>query len=385
MKVVNKDELLSLIELREGPCVSIYMPTHRKGKETEQNAIRFKNLLRRAEDGLKERGLRSQEIGRRLKQAYLLIENGPFWQHQSDGLAAFINGQELIHYRLPVSFTELMVVNERFHVKPLLPLFSGDGQFYVLGLNLDGVTLLRGTRYTVTDVDLARVPKSLADALKYDLPQKHPQFHTSTPSRGGRRDAVHFGTGASDPDTKNEILRYFQQVDRGVNELLRDEHSPLLLAGLDYLIAIYREANKYAHVFDQDVDGNPADMTAEELHQLAWKQVEPHFSKAQAKAHERFEELHGAGSTQAITEIKDIVSAAYGARIESLFAAVGIQKWGTFDPKTGAVELHDDQQVGDQDLLDFAAVYTISKGGTVFAVDADGVPGENAAAAVLRY
>jgi hypothetical protein len=47
----------------------------------------------------------------------------------------------------------LVIVSERFHVKPLLPLLSGDGRFYVLALSQNEIRLLQGTRYSVEQVD----------------------------------------------------------------------------------------------------------------------------------------------------------------------------------------------------------------------------------------
>jgi hypothetical protein len=43
-----------------------------------------------------------------------------------------------------------VVVTDRFHIKPLLPLLSGDGRFYVLALSQSEVRLLQGTRYSVS-------------------------------------------------------------------------------------------------------------------------------------------------------------------------------------------------------------------------------------------
>jgi len=49
-------------------CVSLYMPTHRAGRETEQDPIRYKNLLREAEERLMANGLRSPEVQEMLKE-----------------------------------------------------------------------------------------------------------------------------------------------------------------------------------------------------------------------------------------------------------------------------------------------------------------------------
>jgi len=70
-------------------CVSLFMPTHRAGRETEQDPIRFKNLLREAEERLMGKGLRSPEVQEIVKRPQLLLQDQGFWQRQSDGLAVF--------------------------------------------------------------------------------------------------------------------------------------------------------------------------------------------------------------------------------------------------------------------------------------------------------
>jgi hypothetical protein len=68
-----------------------------------------------------------------------------------------------------------------------------------------------------------------------------------------------------------------------------------------------------------------------------------------------------------------------------LFVAVGLQRWGTFEPETNTVHVHEEAEPGDEDLLDFAAVQTLLNSGTVYAVELEKVPDEAPLAAVLRY
>ena len=89
MDVLSRDELKTLIEASESPCVSLFLPTHRAGPEIQQDPIRLKNLLRQAEEGLAARGLRDREIRDLLAPAEQLLPERPFWQNQSDGLALF--------------------------------------------------------------------------------------------------------------------------------------------------------------------------------------------------------------------------------------------------------------------------------------------------------
>ncbi|MEO6887603.1 MAG: hypothetical protein ABI456_01165 [Ktedonobacteraceae bacterium] len=52
---------------------------------------------------------------------------------------------------------------------------------------------------------------------------------------------------------KEQLLRYFQRINRGLQSVLRGERAPLVLAGVEHLLPIYRKVNTYAHVLDQGV------------------------------------------------------------------------------------------------------------------------------------
>lgn len=385
MELLDKDQVRSLIEHREAPCVSIYMPTHRAGAETQQDPIRLKNLLRQAEDNLTDGGLRGTEAQEVLKPAGHLLGDDDFWQHQSDGLALFLSGGLFKVFRLPFKFSELVVAGERFHVKPLLPLLSGDGQFYVLALSKNQVRLLQGTRHSVGEVDLENVPTSFAEALGREEREKQLQFHTVA-----RQAAAIFhghGGGAADDTThKKDLLRYFNQVDKGLHELLSGRTAPLVLAGVEYLLPIYREANTYPHLMGDRIVGNPEKLSPQDLHEQAWAILEPHFASAQKEAAAHYREL--AGGERASNRLEEIVPAAYHGRVDSLFVGVGVQRWGRFDPDAGQVRVHEERQSGDQDLLDLAAVQTLTHSGEVYAVAPEEVPGGNSGvpvAAVFRY
>ena len=209
---------------------------------------------------------------------------------------------------------------------------------------------------------------------------------TRTPGGKGERPAIFHGHGvASADDPKDYILRYFHRVDEGLRDLLRDEQAPLVLAGVDYLHPIYKEANSYPYLLDEGITGNPEELRAEELHEQAWAIVQPLFLAAHKKAAAQYRQLAGAGSEQASNDLKEVVPAAYHGRVETLFVAVGPQRWGTFDLDTSEVYLHQEAEPSDEDLLDLAAVQTLSNSGTVYAVEPEKVPDEAPLAAVFRY
>ncbi|MBC7234168.1 MAG: hypothetical protein H5T68_13105 [Chloroflexi bacterium] len=383
MDLLTLDELKALVRQNVGACASIFMPTHRAGAETRQDPIRFKNLLREAEEGLRALGLRSPQARGLLAPARGLLTDFAFWRHQSDGLALFVAVDLFRFYRLPLDFAELVVVGERCYVKPLLPLFMGDGHFFILALSQNQIRLLEGTRHSVDEIDLKGVPTSLVEALGHVDFEKQLQFHTQTQSPGtGERTAGFHGHDPAD-EAKGRVLRYFRQVNEGLGQVLRDERAPLVLAGVDYLLPLYKEANTYAHLLEGGITGNPEAFTPAELHGRAWEIVQPCFLEAKQAARAQYQELVGTGRTS--TNVKEVVPAAYHGRVEVLFVALGIQQWGRFVPETNTVHLSAEPTPGDEDLLDFAAIQTILNSGTVYAVEPEKMPDGAPLAAIFRF
>jgi hypothetical protein len=368
--------------LHEGLCVSLYMPTHRAGPETRQDRIRLKNLLPQAQERLIQGGLRSPNARSMLAPAQKLMDDSAFWRHQSDGLAILLSEQKPYIHRLPVRFEEGLFVSNRFYLKPLLPLFTGDGHFYILALSQNEVRLLEATRYGVDPLDLAGVPGSLAEALEHEDLEKHLQSRAYTPG-GGEGAAIFHGYGPGDEEAKERIVRFFRQVDQGVRDALQVDQAPLVLAGVGYLLPLYREVNSYPHLLEGGLTGNPEQLRPEELHKQAWEVVQPHFSQEMEAASGQYRQLAGTGRTS--TNITECVPAAYHGRIEVVFVALGVQQWGVFDADRQSVDLLEAADPQGEDLLNFAALHTILNSGTVYAVEPHNVPDGGALAAVFRY
>jgi len=384
MNLLTRDDLTELMHAREDLCVSIYLPTFRAGVETRQGRIRLKNLLHEAELRLTDNGWRSPEAKLFLRPVQDLIVDQQFWQEQREGLAVFISRDLFYYYSLPLRFDEALYIGQHFHLKPLLPLLSEDGQFFVLALSQNDVRVFQCTRASVKELDIDDIPHSLAEAMKYDDPQRQLQLHSNTLEGTNIKSAAVFhGQGIGPDDARNNILRYFRLIDRGLHELLRQEKAPLVLMGVDFLLPIYREANRYAYLTDEAVPGNPEELSAEDIQTLAWPLVEHYFHKAEQEALSYYGPFKGTGRTT--HDLIEAAPAAQNGQIELLFLADGVQQWGSFDPGLNKVNLHTEAEVGDEDLYDFTAIQTILNGGTVYVMDREKIPDGQTLAALFRY
>lgn len=386
MTQLSRGQLEALLDASADPSISIYLPTERKGAETQQNPIRFKNLLRDVEKQLTEQGLEKPEVAEMLEPLRRMVDDHELWQHQEDGLAVFRSADLLETYPLPVKFSELALVNDHFYLKPLFALFRGDGRFHILALSLRSVRLLAATRYDVREVELGdEVPTSLLEAVGEELEEQHIQYHTgSKVSQGGGSPVYHGQGGGEKEDQKQEIYQFLNRLDHALKKYLGDRSTPLVLAGVDYLRAIYRDASDHPNLVEEGISGSPEKVRAEELHEKAWEIVRPLLLAQREKEAERYAEMAAAGKGSSALE--EVIPAAFDGRIETLFVARGQRRWGSFDTQTRELKLYEEPRNGSDDLLDLAAVRTFMNGGTVYALEGDQLPaGARPVAAIFRY
>jgi Bacterial archaeo-eukaryotic release factor family 6 len=390
MTLISREEIRTILEQPRQNSVSIYMPMQIAGPEVRQNSIRFKNLIKEAESKLIDAGIEHDDAVSLLAQAHQ-IDTTDFWEKVGEqGLVVFVSKDFFRYYTLPLNFEELVVVTDRFHIKPLLPLLNGEGRFYLLALSQQDVRFFDGSHYSIQEVEVENMPKSLAEALQYDETAQDGQFRIAT-SKGGtansfQQPGAFHGQGSPDRDQhQKDILQFFYAVSHALEEKLQNQTAPLLLAGVEYLFPLYREANTYQHLVKEGITGNQEILSPQELHERAWPIVEPLFYQSQQEVVERFNMLFGSNTGKASNNLREIIPAAYYQRIDTLLVSTDNEQWGLFDSGSDRVIVHETEETGDEDLLDFAAAYTLLNGGTVYAVESNQVPFSTPVAAIFRY
>lgn len=387
MNLFHRSELKTLLAQRQGPCVSIYMPTVRGGDQVRQNPIRFRNLLREAQERLTRFGLADTEIRQILDPVDNLGEQSPFWMQQKDGLAIFLAPGFHRWYQVPMAFHERVEVGETFQLKQILRLLSEDHRFLLLTLALQNVCLYEVSREGIDRVDIP-LPQGLDDYLKnqgVEVEEIKPQRKSSGPvDRGPGMGATRMVSTDPHDRERERIKEFMRAVAEGLAPVLTHDRTPLLLAGVEYLHPIFREVCHSPALVPGGIRGNVDEVPLGELHKQAWRHMGATFRERQEQAEARFMELLGTGL--ASNHLERIVAAACQGRVETLFVPVGVQTWGRWIPEEARVELDSNgRHDGSTDLLNLSATQTLMTGGEVVAVQPDQVPGEGTLAAVFRY
>lgn len=340
------------------PCVSILLPTARRGVATRQGPTRLRNQLGEARDALdpwsSEGSVDPTEL---LAPVAALVDDPAFWQSQADGLAIFAAPGFCTHHRVPLNLAETVHVGAQFRLRPLLPLIAVGGRFHLLALSQNDVSLYEGSERGLVALDSGPMPTSLDEALSHEDRERELQVR---PVGGG---TAHFhGHGGGGELDKATIERFLRAVDRGVAERIGATAHPLVLACVGYYGPIYRSVTTRASVLDQVVEGNPEHRSAADLHAEAWPMVAPLLAKSGDDLAERVASATGTGLTA--DEAGEIADRAAEGRVDTLLVT---------------------NDAADHDDLDRAIATALTTGAAVMAVEPGTVPAEGPVAALLRY
>lgn len=385
MTLITKKEITDLHNTTHDICISIFIPTHRGGKKVlqEEDPLALKNQLKDVKHKLEEKGLNADSISKFTEPIQKLIDDSSFWREQSDGLALFVADDIFHKYTLPVYFQDYNYVSNAFYLKPLMPMFAGDGSFFLLSLNRDDVKLYECTKHSFTEYDIEDlIPETKQDRVGFDYEEKNLQFRSGATGSG---QAMYHGQEAATGKRKNEIKKYFRAINDGLAEIFKDESMPLLIVAQTPLFDIYKEVNTYSHTLEDNlvVDFSSSDMF--DIHELAWERMEPVFDQPRKEHIAKFMEQQGKGTTA--IGIGKILPAAINGQIEALFCENNEDIFGTYGKEDDLIEVTE----GDDDgttisLMNLAAIQTFLNGGAVYLMEKEDMPNSNSRVnALYRY
>jgi len=407
--VLDHDTLKRLAAQSGGTCISVYLPTHRAGSEKEKDPILLKNLLRSAEEQLVAGGMRAAAADALLAEVKALPSDPVFWRDMGDGLALFVcdndGSVQTDIVKVSVPLPSHTVTGDRFYLRPLIAAWRAPVKWALLAVDQNGSALYLGSNGSFEALALAEgVPLSLADELKYDVPEDSLQSHApaaaSHPSSGGHSQQTFHGHGGGKDVRDVNLNRWLTRLATGVaGRLAEVGNPPLMLAGVDYELDLFRAASSYPNLRAEKVNGSTARRTPAELRAAALAVLGPDVLGAPGPALAELREKEG--SPLASHSVCDIVSAASRGRVKTLFFDESVGPFGMFDATTHECDvyapavphyLRETKQVDDDvapsegtwDLVDLAVAETIRNGGDVHALLGEDPPVKGVAA-IFRY
>ena len=345
------------------PCITLVLPI----PNPAELAARLKGALRSVRKQLAERHTGTETANGLLapiEQLAADVETAHMW---ANSLIAFRSPGAFRHYWMRERLKDVAEVGKRFEIRPLLAALAREQRFHLLSIGRHHVRLFRSTPHSTEEVRLeGMTPQNMQEFLHTRQPDHLLEKRMSAGPSVGSMQGVLFGTGSESEREQDRFRHFLKEVERGVTKLLRRDAGPLILAGVEYDVAIYRQLNTYPHLLEQAIHGSPEGLTAQNLHERAWEIVNQCPSEALQKALADYRKQSGAALI--LGDMGAILKAAAEGRVAGLFLSENAGAGGQPD-----------------DPLNMAALETVLHGGWAFELKPADMPAKDSATALLRF
>ncbi|MGB7327302.1 MAG: hypothetical protein WBD31_20670 [Rubripirellula sp.] len=355
---LKQGELKELAETTTNPCVSILMRTHRSGPETQQGAIRFKNLLSEAKQKLEEAGHDCSILA----PVDSLPTNFDFWQHQGEGLAIFLTGQDCRLIKLQRSVDQHVRVGDGFSLLPLLRQHSSDDSCFVLSLTWDEAKLFRSSGGTLELVETEKLPAKYHDLVLPRDPEESLQntSHRSVGNTAGTSTAMFHGQGEGEDKIEADRDQYLSLVGDQVSKTLYNTGLPLVIVATTEVAGHFEATTGL--IADASVEGSPSQWSDDELRERVNTAVADQLGSTVDDYVERFGTA--LAQSKGSADVEEILDAAKTGRVESVMVCCGAT---------------------DDDNANTIVCETLRQGGDAFRCEAEHMPQDASVAAIFRY
>lgn len=383
-------DLRALMAAHQPPCISVYEPTHRGYPQSSQeDPVRYRNLLHRAEESLRER-YPARLVGPVVQKLERFAADADFWIQAASGLAVFGSADDLKVFKLQQPVSELLSVADRFQIKPLIRAVQRDGRYQLLALTLTDAKLYEGTRETLDPIDLSGAPTTIVEALGPELTEPYSRVARGYGGGAGSKAAMHHGQGGRKDERPVDRERFFRVVDREILERAsKISRLPLVLAALPEHQAHFRALSHNPSLVASGVELNPGALTPGELRDAAWRAIEPYFERRLNSLLDEYGEARG--HNRGSDRLYKIAAALAQSRVGTLLVEADRIVPGSLDAEQGTVTYSGNGQtdgtrdVEDSDVLDDLAEAALRTGAEVIVLEAARMPSKTGAAAVFRY
>lgn len=383
----TRADLSALMSAAPPLGVSIFLPTHIRGREIRQDPIRLKNLVAEATERLVATGMGAADAEAFVEPAATLVDDYAFWQDQNQGLAVFLDGDAARWFKVPSDLDEHVTVGPGYRVKPLLPILSSDGAFLVLTITADEVALFDASRFAVAKIEPTNLPSSVDDIP--GQPDYENVSHASPAARPqtgsiGATTAQVYGDSPTEWN-KARLVDFVRRVAAALEQHVADTSVPVVLVADAQIGGHFRKLTTLGPQLVGVIDHNPASLDLTQLHAAAYAIMQPRLDQSRNDAVERFEALHGGNDARAVMDVEAVALAASQGRVDTLLLAEDETVLARDDEATDTRSTDAASTASGEDHLEAAAIGTLSHGGAVHLLPREDMPEGTLAAAILRY
>jgi Bacterial archaeo-eukaryotic release factor family 11 len=381
-------EFKALAAARSDVCVSLYAPTSPVSNHEWSNRIAFKDLAQEALSQLQQAGADKRRMallkeqfdhlaGRdqsskdedktRKLQRKKSDDIDEFWRFQANGLAVLATPDRMLTYRLQYRPKQLAEVADRFHLTPLLRAMTSLHSIFVLALSSEAVRFVHAfLNLPPAEIKIPALPKNAEEATR------RPSVHVRA-QRGHLQNLE---------GEKVLLHKYVRKVHEALRGVLAGQATPLVLAGSEPLVSMFRSVNTYPNLVEEMVSGNPQLMSNAQLEDAVLPILDRLHARELKTVIALYDELK---PRRATTDVSYVAHAATAGAVDQLLVDLDAVIPGLVSDIDGSVTYAASDDAETYSVVDEVAKRALCTGARVLGASQQELPNNAPLVAILRY
>lgn len=262
MKKATKANINRLGGMTGNHMISMFVPLHAGPENHNKDSI----VLKQALSGLQKKllGVSNPKKDKSLARIVATANNAML--KRVDGTMCFFDNLDSLTTLHTSTYLPVQVyVGKSFVVKELTDTLPSNAAYFVLTLSQQAVHLYKGTVDTIQNkTKISNTIKPMLRELHID--ELNTAINTHPTGTGGKKGSHGFhGYGSLQDQRKDLIEEYFRKIDSRLSPILKQSDLPLILAGVEFLLPIYRKVSKYKNIAREEIHGNMDHITQKKL------------------------------------------------------------------------------------------------------------------------
>ena len=370
----------TLLSTTEGPCVSIYIPTHRLIQHQAKDKLVFKNLMSTVLSQLDGAyPLREyQDLATALTAVY---DDESIWKTNKEGLVVFASFKTMILYKAHRQFLPLAIVASSFHIKPLLAYYQQTESYVILALEADRFAVFIGNGHYLEKVDLSSDIKTTLDEV---VGTEHTDNYHTNGSYGGSIVGTQFhGHGGRKEMMELDKEKFFRYVNTIMTDLSAHQYMyPMLVFTHPVNAGLFKRLCTSDHLVEPIIQHSM--MNLDQVQILSMLKEVGHRRHDQ-QLNSQLADLANRADHLVSSSLMDIVPAIYASRVDTLWIVEDKIIPGVIDPLTQRFSPKSLNDVTVDDALDDLVQEAFRHGTRVVMVDPSLMDWKQGIKALYRY
>lgn len=383
----SRNDLKRLIDLEGGPHLSLYLPAPQHWDPQSGDRPNLLGLIRDARSILREYWMSESSADEFLDPVREFSQSAIFQSPRSYGIAVFLCDGLFECFACAPGIEQQLFVGRTFLLRPVINGLEHLDRFYVLSLSENEVALYLNENSVFERLSVAALEEDFRSYASDLIAQPHRQAHTASVGVRGKQGKVFHGQGGIRENQKDDLQNYLTHVDRSIHAILNQyPGTPLILAGVEELTAMYRSVSHCKSILTESINGNVEHFSESQLRERAMAIADREHARRVSEVAEQIREH----DVPCVSDSESVLKAASEARIATLLVDQTATLYGQFHVDRAELKELKSPPSGDpadrsHDLIEWAITQTLRSGGDVHLVPPEQMPVERPMAASLRF